>query len=91
MGDMAEDFKAMKSLKQRKKDERMEEAAFKLGEAGIDYDKGSEWHWIIDGKIDFWPSTGLWKVRGSQGEGYGVDDLILECDRETIKPQDWAG
>lgn len=79
MGDMAEDFNA---LKQRSKDKR---ASNRCQSAGIlDLNKihyttnNGGAHLIVEGNvgfIDFWPGTGRWKCRTGLS-GFGVFNLV---------------
>lgn len=34
------------------------------------------WHLVVMGSVDFWPGTGLWRVRNTKQQGRGVMNLI---------------
>ncbi len=63
------------AAKQRQKNRQ--QAPVALREAGIDFEmKNHGAHLIVDhGRVDFWPGTGLWHVRGG-AQGTGVKKLI---------------
>lgn len=55
-----------------------------LAEAGLRYDErngGAHLIVYVKGKpkVDFWPGTGLWMIRGSQKKARGVRELIARC------------
>ena len=44
--------------------------------------KNFGYHLIIDGKVDYWPSTGKWFVRDSKKKGSGFNKMIKELGNE---------
>ena len=80
MGDM---WRSVKTAQQEKRASNRPQSAELLKTAGIHFDsKNGGAHLIVYalGKtFDFWPGTGLWKLRGSSYESYGVKGLIRMC------------
>lgn len=85
MGDMGELYKAHKESRTTKKLENLEYSTALLVSEGIAFEsKNSGIHLIIrhNGHIvDFWPSTGKFKVRGSNKFKRGVKRLIKEINK----------
>lgn len=79
----AEFWRDVKEARQRKRADNRAGSAELLTEAGIAFeDKNMGAHLIVNtrsGAIDFWPSTGLWIVRGQSRRSYGVRNLIKHC------------
>lgn len=84
MGDVGEDYKALRERSKAKKLSNIESSTLMLLEKGYDIDiKNNGVHLIVDwnGKtVDFWPSTGKWIVRGGK-TSRGVKGLIRELDK----------
>lgn len=82
MGDFWADVKpAMKERSRQKRAENREQSARMLVEAGIQFQsKNDGAHLIVTGYkghvYDFWPGTGLWRMRGSPRDHRGVRSLI---------------
>lgn len=80
MGDMGEVFRLMTEQKKAKRASNTEKSTQILRDKGIEFvSKNGGAHLIIDsnnGRINFWPSTGLWTVNGSKKEGRGVFTMI---------------
>jgi len=79
MGDMREDYDAYRAHSRGKKEKRYEQALIALAVENIHYVKKNDGvHLIINREnhtIDYWPTTGKWKVRNGRS-GYGVEKLI---------------
>ena len=84
MGDVGEDYKALKERSKLKKLSNIESSTLMLLEKGYDVDiKNNGVHLIVDWNdktVDFWPSTGKWIVRGGK-TSRGVKGLIRELDK----------
>ncbi len=85
MGDMGEfwaDVKpALKERSRQKRADNREQSARMLSAAGIQFQsKNDGTHLIVAGYkghvYDFWPGTGLWRMRGSPTDHRGVRSLI---------------
>lgn len=85
MGDMGDFWRdvapALKQRSQQKRASNREQSARKLDAAGIQYlSKNAGAHLIVtaaDGQIiDFWPGTGLWRMRSSARQGRGIRSLL---------------
>jgi len=78
MGDMGDDFKAMKEHSKKKRAGNREQSAQHLRDRGILFSANNNGaHLIVEGKdgyIDFWPGTGRWKTRKGK-TGFGVRNL----------------
>lgn len=86
-GDMGELFNDLRAASKVKRAQNRSFSAAKLSDEDIRFDERNDGaHLIVyasDRKtVDFWPGTGLWKVRGSYTEGRGVFKLITYCKRE---------
>jgi hypothetical protein len=47
-----------------------------LTSRGVKYEVHNQgFHLVVEGNIDFWPGTGLWRVRNSGKQGRGVQNL----------------
>lgn len=82
MGDMGDDFNALRKYKQEKRASNRVTSADLLTKAGIPYEvRNGGAHLILkveDYFIDFWPGTGKWATRGFRFSlvGRGVHGLI---------------
>ena len=89
MGDMGDDFRAMKEYRQKKKAQRYSESAkardeiFKMA---LDIEaKNDDTHWIVRTEketIDLWPTSGRWIVRGSKDSGYDARSLLKRMSQK---------
>jgi len=101
MGDMAEDFRALKAFRQEKRRDNTNQSTAYLAGLGIPFEsKNNGAHLIVDSRVDFWPSTGLWITRGPSGQrGRGVRHLLqylknsetnsepcLDCEQKGTYP-----
>jgi hypothetical protein len=77
--DMGEMFNELRDLSKAKRAENRVASAKILSEKGLDfYTRNDGAHLIVShesGTVDFWPGTGLWKVRGGK-RGRGVFKLL---------------
>lgn len=80
MGDVGDDFNALKKYRQEKRADNRDQSAALLSRAGVIFEsKNIGAHLIVEGgakTIDFWPGTGLWIVRGTKEKRRGVRKLI---------------
>jgi hypothetical protein len=85
MGDMGEGWAEWRQAKQEKKRSNMAYSTRQLREAGIEFTMhNSGIHLVLkkgENTIDFWPSTGLWWVRGAQKKCRGITRLITYMKR----------
>ena len=80
MGDMGEVFKVMNEAKKERRASNAEKSTDILIEHGVIFTTTNGSHLTVDagakGKIDFYPSTGLWIVRANKKRRRGVFNLI---------------
>lgn len=77
MGDMGDIFNTMREASQEKRAANRMSSRELLEKHNIQFEvKNAGVHLIVDGRIDFWPGTGLWVVRGSKGKQRGVKKLL---------------
>lgn len=84
MGDVGEFWNAirptMKTASQKKRAGNREASAAILSRSAIPFEsKNDGAHLIVEcgkSRIDFWPGTGLWIVRGSRIKNRGVRKLV---------------
>lgn len=78
--EMGEMFNALKKERKEKRAKNREDSAQMLRDAGVVFlDKNNGAHLIVTAKagtFDFWPGTGLWKMRGSTKTNRGVRKLL---------------
>lgn len=91
-GDMGSLYREWKEAKQEKRALNRKRSKDLLVERGIRLDEHAGGvHLVvhhIDGVqvYDFWPGTGLWKLRGSNQRGRGVFNLLRHYNRtKTVK------
>ena len=88
MGDYWRDVKpALKERSQQKRADNREQSARLLTEAGIQFvTRNSGAHLIVtaaNGRtFDFWPGTGLWRMRGDPRDRRGVRSLIRAASQQ---------
>ena len=79
MGDVGDDYRALKEKGQRRRASNRETSPEVLKENGVKFEsKNLGAHLIVEaktGKIDFWPGTGKWIARNGR-RGAGVFPLI---------------
>lgn len=87
MGDMGDDFRAMKQHNKEKRASNTKSSTELLSENRIGFEsKNFGAHLIVEGmkgKVDFWPSTGKWIAR-SGNYGRGIKSLINSISKESI-------
>lgn len=80
MGDMGEVFNEMRLAKKERRANNTQDSTAMLQGNHIAFESHNAGaHLVIDAgvcKIDFWPSTGLWIVRGNKKRHGGVRKLI---------------
>lgn len=86
MGDVGDDFRALKKHSREKRQSNREYSSNKLDELGIKYEsKNGGAHLIVEGahsRIDFWPGTGKFYIRATKGYSRGINNLIRHCSTE---------
>jgi len=79
MSDIGECFAALKKENKAKKKSNLEFATQYLIDKGVAFEsKNSGLHLIVSGErhtIDYWPSTGFFKVRGHDYQCRGINTL----------------
>lgn len=76
---MKELFKIMRERSQEKRSHNREQSAELLKNNGINFERknyGSHLIILSTPKIDFYPGTGLWRVRGENKNHRGVRSLL---------------
>ena len=80
MGDMAEGWAEWREVKQNKKRSNLAASTGMLTNAGISFQSNNGGIHLVLLKneqfIDFWPSTGLWWIRGTSNKRRGIQKLI---------------
>ena len=77
MGDMGEVFNAMREHSKQKRANNRQSSKAMLDAHNIRYvTKNIDAHLIVEDRIDFWPGTGKWIVRGEKKHRRGVKKLI---------------
>jgi hypothetical protein len=80
MGDMTEGFRAMSKAAKEKRRTNTAASTNLLAQNDVVYEsKNGGAHLIVQGNhhvIDFWPSTGLWIIRGEKTKHRGVYNLL---------------
>lgn len=80
MGDVGEFWRDVKTdWKERSRAKRwgnLENAVRSLEGMKVPYEKKSQVHFVIDDKIDYWPTTGKFIVRSNQKKGRGLMNLV---------------
>lgn len=75
-----ETYAALRQIKQEKKRSNLAYSTGQLVRAGIAFEShNNDIHLVVkkgDETIDYWPSTGLWWIRGSRNKRRGMDKLI---------------
>lgn len=85
MGDMADNFNAMKQYNREKRakiePQRVQYAIDKLHNSGHRMDRTlDDTKYLVDDYIDFWPYTGWWSGKGI-GSGRGIHELIKKLGK----------
>ena len=80
MSEMGDDFRELAKRSREKRAANRQSSTQILEDAGIPFEsKNMGAHLIVlsgDGYVDFWPGTGLWKVRNSGQKGRGIKALL---------------
>ena len=77
MSDVVDGFRAMREYVQDKRRMNTKSSTLLLIDNKIPFEaKNNGAHIIVDGHIDFWPSTGLWIDRRNNKRRRGVFSLI---------------
>lgn len=50
-----------------------------LDDNSIRYELLNDGHYLVAGKIDFYPVTGFWRSRETSAHGYVIEALMKEC------------
>lgn len=84
--DMSSFWRDVRDARQAKRSSNREASPAQLVAAGITFTTHNGGaHLVVSAAnktIDFWPGTGLWKVRGTNREGRGVRHLISLCTNQ---------
>lgn len=80
MGDMAEVFNEMREIKRQKRKSNTAYSTRMLQDSGIEFVSHNAGVHLVLTKgeqfIDYWPSTGLWLLRGKSNKRRGIEKLI---------------
>jgi hypothetical protein len=78
MSELGEIFKELKEERRTKRWSNFESSLKLLESRGIDYQvcNAATGHTLVNGEVDFWPTTGRWRQRGTGKSGRGVRSLI---------------
>lgn len=97
MGDMGDDFRALRKWQKEKRQSNLLNSTEILKSYNINFEeKNGGVHLIIrhnDKTLDFYPSTGLWWDRENKRQKRGVFPLLryLGVKVESAKPQQFTG
>ena len=88
--DMGEMFNEHRKERQEKRAKNRADSASVLRNAGLLFvEKNNGAHLIVTGArghiVDFWPGTGLWKMRGSTQQHRGVGKLVKMLAPSNVK------
>ena len=82
MGDMGDDFNAMKKASQVKRASNRERTAQRLLDAGVPFvSKNGGAHLIVAGVWSMWPGTGLFRHQNLPIEGRGIRSLLEHMEK----------
>jgi hypothetical protein len=89
--ELREAFREAREARKESRESSREEALAKLMASRFDYVRLSEYHYRIEGIVDWWPSTGRWMVQGraagiSRIKGHGIKRLLVYL--EQVVPND---
>jgi hypothetical protein len=85
MSEIGETWAGIKKVQKEAKTSRYEANMRILANSGIPYVAyNNGLHIIVDSYVDFWPSTGRWRLRGSSIRYYGVVKLIDNYKKHMI-------
>jgi hypothetical protein len=76
MSDMGELFCAARVASQEKRSANLESSVELLTNSGVSFEKLSEHHYLVAGRYDFWPSTGLFIDRKTKSKSRGIFELL---------------
>ena len=78
MSDIGDTFKAYREIQKKERQDRAEHAMKTLSEEGVPYEifSRTNYHMRVGGLIDYWPTTGRWKVNNSRVKGFGLRNML---------------
>lgn len=77
MSDIGDSFREMRKEGQQRRAGNRASGRAALDAAGIAYEsKNNGAHLILAGIVDYWPGTGLWRVRNMNKSGRGIKALL---------------
>jgi hypothetical protein len=79
MADLGELFQKHRKARQDKRAENHQRSVELLESSGIEYQKLSDYHYLVAGTYDYWPSTGLFVNRSTKKRGRGIFKIIAKC------------
>jgi hypothetical protein len=82
MSEIGEDFKFLKEQSKKKKKKNLKNSLAILEKKKIPYEQLNPHHFRVDGKFDFWPSTGKFYNMRIKKYGRGVFNLIKYLKEE---------
>lgn len=89
MSEIGETFAALRQIKRNKKLSNLIYSTDLLDKKGIKYEsKNDGIHLIVEcGSwfVDFWPSTGKYRCRGSKKHGRGIRELLKYIDKRNAQ------
>ena len=80
MGDMAEEFRAMKEFSRKSRKNRRDFAPNFLKKHHIQFEQFTDAHLRV-GEWDFWPGTGKFKHMRTGESGRGIENLVKRVKR----------
>ena len=89
MSELSEDFKFLKEVRQKKKQDNVKQSMDWLERENIFFICCNECtrHYLVLREIDFWPSTGVWMKRKTKSRGRGVKSLLNFIRRNYPNPE----
>jgi len=76
MSDIGELFGAARVASQEKRSANLGSSVELLTSSGVPFEKLSEYHYLVAGRYDFWPSTGLFIDRKTKSKSRGILELL---------------
>lgn len=82
MSELGDDFREYRAMRKEKKERNVAQSVELLDQNGIPYimHQGNNKHLLVAGRLNYWPSTGLWIDRITKRKGRGVVNLMRFLD-----------
>lgn len=82
MGDMGDTFNNWTNIKKLQKGESLLFNTKKLKESNLSVEfKNRGYHAVVEGTVDFWPSTSTWICRKTKKKHFGFDNMVKHLEK----------